>query len=191
MEVGKGKLSQRVSLSGDLNELERYIEDFWSFLPTPVCYVNPLFNITDIDKTLREMSGYGQIEIIGKGIEIFFGRKEDFKEIRKELETEKIIHGKEAVFVTKVNKKIPVSVSALTREDEKGNVIGYFFAFVDITEKKEFERKLEKEVQKKTTQLEDKIRELEKMNELMINRELRMVKLKKEIKQAREKISNG
>ena len=181
MEVGKEKINQEVNLIEDLNELERYIEDFWRFLPTPVCYVNPLFNIIDIDRSLEEISGYKEVELVGQELSCLFAKKDFIKEIRKELKSKKIIRNKEAVFLTKEGKKFPVSVSVLSREDEQGNIIGYFFSFIDITERKEFEKTLEEKIQEKTRQLHEKIEELERMNKLMVGRELKMMELKKEL----------
>ena len=46
---------------------------------------------------------------------------------------------------------------------------------------------LEKKVQERTQELQKKVEELERMNNLMVNRELKMVELKNEIEQLKEK----
>jgi hypothetical protein len=68
-------------------------------------------------------------------------------------------------------------------------------AIEDITEKKEIEKKLadyskdlEKAVAGKTEELRIRINELSKTNELMVGRELKMVEMKKEIEELKEKI---
>ena len=47
--------------------------------------------------------------------------------------------------------------------------------------------RLEERVSKRTAELEKRTRELERFNKLFVNRELRMVELKNEIKKLREK----
>jgi len=55
--------------------------------------------------------------------------------------------------------------------DEQGKIIGFLGNGIDITEHRQLEN-----------QLKDKVKELEKLNRLMIGRELKMVELKKKIK---------
>ncbi len=190
MKTEKYSQENQISLSEDLNQLEDYIEDFWKFLPIPVCYVNPLFNVLDEGGKLVELSGYKQTETIGSGIENLFKNKEEVIKIEEKLRSKKPISGKEAIFLTKRGKEIPVSISSMPRKDEQGNITGYFLSFLDITERKIFEKELEKKIQKKTKQLQEKVSELEKMNKLMVGRELKMIELKNRIKKLREDVRN-
>lgn len=68
-------------------------------------------------------------------------------------------------------------------------------AIEDITDKKNLEEKLagytkdlEVKVAQRTAELADRVRELEKVNKLMIGRELRMVELKKELEETKAKL---
>jgi len=151
----------------DLKTLESYAEDLWHFLPIPVCLTNPSFNIVNASKALEENSGYKGLEIIGENLKNFL---KNFEGIKKELIIKETISGKEEIFLTKREKEIPINLSAKTRKDEKGNITGYFFAFIDLTEIKEKEKELQK-----------KIKELQKFTKLAIGREIKMVELKKEI----------
>jgi hypothetical protein len=47
---------------------------------------------------------------------------------------------------------------------------------------------LETQVKLRTTELEDKLRELEKMNKLMVGRELKMIEVKEKLSRAEEEI---
>ena len=78
----------------------------------------------------------------------------------------------------------------MQRKDEKGEFIGYFFSLTDISESKKFQERLEKEVEKKTEDLKEKIGELERMNKIMIGRELKMVELKGKIEQLEKQQKN-
>jgi len=67
--------------------------------------------------------------------------------------------------------------------DDKGDIIGTLSSGEDITERKKTE-KVAKDTQ---MELEVKVSELEKLNQLMVGRELRMAALKKEYEQIRSK----
>jgi len=151
----------------DLERLEIHTEELWRFLPIPVCLANPVFNVVNTSKALDEISDYKGLEITGENLKDFL---KDFEGIKKELTRKETISGKEATFLTKERKEIPVSLSAKVRKDEKGNITGYFFAFIDMTAIEEKEKELEK-----------KVNELERFNKLAVGRELKMIKLKKEI----------
>jgi len=158
----------------DLKRIESHAEDLWRFLPIPVCLLNPIFNIVNASRSFEEASGYRSLEIIGENLKNFL---KNFEEIKKELAIKETISGKEAIFLAKEKKEIPVSLSAKTRKDEKGDVTGYFFAFIDLTEIKEKER-----------ELKEKVKELERFNRLAVGREIKMVELKKEIQALKKEV---
>ena len=155
----------------DLKRLESHTEDLWHFLPIPVCLANPAFNIINASKALEETFGRKGIEITGENLKDLL---KDFEKIKKKLAKKKMLFGEEAIFLTREKKEILVSLSAKTRKDKKGEITGYFFAFIDMTELKEKEKELQKKVQ-----------ELGKLNKLAIGRELKMIDLKKEIRAKR------
>jgi len=64
-------------LVDDLKILESYIEDFWHFLPIPVCYTSSLLNILYVGKSFEEYFGFPPAEIIGENL-------------KKSLKTQKI-----------------------------------------------------------------------------------------------------
>ena len=168
------------ALEQDLRELESYIQDFWRFLPLPICYVNPVHNILDIDDCLANFSGYTSTEIVGEDIKTLF-RDSKIEEIKKKILKEETVSFKKVNFLTKNKKEIPVSVSAMARKSDEGEVIGYFLSVIDITESINFQKKLQEEVDKKTRELKEKIEELESFHKIAVGRELKMIELKEEI----------
>lgn len=71
-------------------------------------------------------------------------------------------------------------------------------AMEDITHKKDLENKLAEsvkglavKVEEKTRELSNRIAELESLNKTMVGRELKMVELKKEIKDLKKRVKNG
>lgn len=167
------------TLLNDLKQLEIYIKAFWEFLPIPVCYTNPAFNILDFSKSFEKLLNLKSTEIAGESLEKMFPQQ-IFFEIKKDLFEKKSISNKEVVILNKEKKEIPVLLSVGLRTDEMGNVIGYFFAFLDITERKKTEQELKR-----------KIEELEKFQKLTIGRELKMIELKKEIEKLKEELEKS
>lgn len=181
---------KKIQAEEEIRGLESYIRDFWQFLPLPVCYINPLNIVLDIDEIFSKFSGYQPNEIIGEDLGKLFSDSEKAEELKKEILEKETVSSRELVFLAKDKKEIPVSISAMQRKDEKGNFIGYFFSLVDISESKKFQERLKKEIEKKTEDLKEKIGELERMNKIMIGRELKMVELKEKIKQLEKQLKN-
>lgn len=167
----------------DLEDLEMYIKEFSAFLPLAVCTINPLGMIININKAAEDLTGYLSFELVGEPAISIFLEKEKAERIEEEITKKKFIHGKELVLVNKKGKKIPVSVSASVRRDKTGDYIGYFLAFSDIAEIKTLQENLEKKVEERTKELQKRIEELEKFHKLTIGRELKMVELKKKIRE--------
>ena len=78
-------------------------------------------------------------------------------------------------------------------KDKKGNVIAIFGVSRDITKLKKTERELldiqkslEFKILEQTKDLKDKVDKLERMNRLMVGRELELIKLKKEIEKLKK-----
>jgi PAS domain S-box-containing protein len=190
MSLPSKNSKKKIQAEEEILGLESYIKDFWQFLPLPVCYINPFNIILNIDEIFSKFSGYQPSEIIGEDLGKLFSDSEKAEEFKKEILEKETVSSRELVFITKDKKEIPVSISAMQRKDEKGNFIGYFFSLVDISESKKFQERLEKEIEKKTEDLKEKIGELERMNKIMTGRELKMVELKEKIKQLEKQLKN-
>lgn len=181
-------------LKEDLVDLKGYIEEFLVFLPIPVCSVNPLGVIVDANKMFYDFLGYKRgEEIEGETVlrtESLFENKKKWEILESRIYKREIIKREEMVILTKDKKKIQVSLSASYREDGSGNLIGYFLAFIDISETKKLQEGLEEEVRKRTIELEKRVKELEKFHKLVVGREIKMIELKKEIKKLKEEKEN-
>jgi PAS domain S-box-containing protein len=160
-------------LTEDLSDLEGYIDDLWLFLPIPVCFVNSAFNILNASKALEDITNYKGIEIIGESLKKIL---KDSEKLFQELDQKGIVRNKEVALLTKEGKEIMVNASAKARKDDEGDILGYFFSFIDLADIKEKEAELHK-----------KIKELEKFQKISIGRELKMAELKKEIERLKKK----
>ena len=172
----------------DLGDLEHFIEEFSAFLPLAVCTVTQRGVILYINQAFLRLTGYKEIEITGKEIGVLFENEKEWKDLEKEITKKELINGKETILVLKNRKKTPVSIYVSIRKDEKGVLIGYFLAFVDITEIKKLQEGLEEKVKEKTRELQARVEELEKFHKLAVGRELKMIELKKKIKELEEEL---
>jgi len=155
----------------DLEDLEKYIEELFTFLPLSICTINPLEIIIDANRALRNLSHYPGVEIIGKSLADIFLEKKGIENLLKEAREKEKIENKELTLVSKEKKEIPVNVSVSEKKDEKGNLTRYFLAIFDITEIKKFREGLEEKVKERTrelTQANIRLQELDHLKSMFI-----------------------
>ena len=186
----RGKIENLLKMAvEDLKDIEIYVQEYSTFLPLAVCTINPLGIILNSNQAFQKLTGYKEIEAIGKKMKDLFLNKENFKDLIKE----KTLKGKSSLtrkmtLLTKEDKKMPVSMAISIRRDEEDNFIGHFIALSDITAFEDLRKNLEKKVKERTKQLQERVDELEKFRRLTEGRELRMVELKEEIKKLKEEL---
>lgn len=172
----------------DIEDLEKYIEEFSTFLPLPVCTLNPLGVIIDANLAFGKMSGFVPMEFTGKPFINFFLEKREVEKIIEEMSQKEIIEGKEFTLLTKKRKEIPVSLSFGFRKDKEGILIGSFVGIFNIAELKKLQEGLEEKVKERTKELQERIDELERLHKLTVGREIKMIELKEEIKKLKEEL---
>ncbi|MDD4179204.1 MAG: PAS domain-containing protein [Candidatus Margulisbacteria bacterium] len=153
-----------------MNELENYINDLRRFLPFPVISINPSGIITDINQATVDLFGYPEEELIGKYIADFFVEMEKMKQYDAVTREQGGIKNKELLVKLKAGGTVPVMVNAQKREDDQGQMIGYFASFADISEQR-----------KQEAAIREKVEELEQFHKLAVGRELMMIEREKEI----------
>ena len=79
LELGRQKVRE------DLESLERYIEEFFEFLPLPVCMVNPVDVIIGINRAFQDLTCYSEMEIVGKETNFLFLEKKGIKDLEEEI----------------------------------------------------------------------------------------------------------
>lgn len=171
---GEDKQVLSQNLQEDLENLERYIQEYSLFLPLAVYSVNPMGIIVDINQAGKDLSNYKEIELIGKNLDVLFSNKKDIDDLFQETLKKGEVKGRELNLVTKNGKKIPVKVSSAARKDKENNVIGCFVAVHDITDIKKLQDKLEEKVKKRTQELKktkDRLKETLKETKEAKNRE--------------------
>jgi PAS domain S-box-containing protein len=135
-------------VSADLNDLERYVEDLTNFIPLPLVTLNPALKIVDMNNSFLSTTGYAQQEILSARIDILFKNQQDITNIIKKTHRTGVTKNYESIISTKEKKEIQVSVTCVLRTDDKGSPIGYFIAFIDISDLKQVERSLHEKLDK-------------------------------------------
>ncbi len=144
-----------------------YFEEFLSFLPLAVCFVDSEGYILEINEKMEKLLGYKSHELIDDKLTKLFG--EGAEEILL-----KEVKDKEMKAKSKDGEK-PVIVFSEKRVAEEGPSV--FIAISDLSRAKKIEK-----------QMEEKVKELERFNRLATGRELRMVELKRDKKKLKKKI---
>ena len=167
---------------------EEYLHDFWKSLPFPLCYVDSLHFVLDINEKLEQVFGYTQVEIVGEDIEKFFKENSSLEELKKEIVKKGSVK-KEAIFLTKDKKEIPVSLSAIARKDKQGYFNGYFLGIDNIYKNEEAYSPLElkDQIKAKTMELEAKLSELKNSRLALLNMLEDAEESKKEVEEERER----
>jgi PAS domain S-box-containing protein len=150
-------------LNAYIENLEKYIRDLHTFLPIPLCFINNVDKIIEINDSMINITGYSHNEIIGRKINMLFKNDKESEKIINETKNKGFIKYHVTTLLTNNEQKIPIAVTTRSRRDSKGVPIGYFIAFINASEFK----KKEESLQEKITFLEeDEIAMLEMMKEL-------------------------
>jgi PAS domain S-box-containing protein/putative nucleotidyltransferase with HDIG domain len=122
-------------MENELYVLENYINAIWQFLPVPVAYLNLEGVILDVSDSFTDMLHYRKDELVGGTLIGLFTEQDKMKTIHH-LTLEKSRASNHACVVkNKEGQSIPVDVSTLIRKDENGNVLGYFVALLNISQR--------------------------------------------------------
>lgn len=127
----------------DLISLENYINDLFSFLPLPICFISPLGVILETNPAFEKTSGFPREEIIGESVEKIF-IKEEIVSITRETLREGFVAAREMPLLKKNNAKLTVQVFTRTRTDENLRPIGYFLGLFDLSNIKRTEDELKR-----------------------------------------------
>ncbi len=139
----------------DLKDLKKYLDELYSFLPLAICSVNLARTVVKVNQAFSNLTGYSSAEIMGRNAEILFFDKKEANILKQSVFKKKEAQVKETTLLTNDKKKVSVRATVKLRKDRDDAAIGYFLAFLDISEVKQFQEELGKKVGKRTKELED------------------------------------
>lgn len=192
--IAQGKHRGRAASMGtvrDIAEKKREEEDLLKF-KLGLERSNDAVFITDIDGAItyvnpafEKLYGFRKEEALGKTPRIIkSGTFPDsaYKQFWDTLLAKKVVSG-EILNKAKDGRLVTVEGSANPILDSNGNITGFLAIQRDITERK----KAEDELGKLNERLRVQIAELERFNRLTVGRELKMIELKKRLRELEEK----
>ena len=169
-------MAQRVkSAIEDEKAARREIENIMGTMINTLIVVAPDGRIVKANRAVFDLLGYSEAELIGMSFDEIIGPKN--KEGGGGIELGKWLKEaagsavcSETTYRAKDGREIPVSFSSSVMTDEEGRLQGIVCDAEDITERKKSEEEIRKYMA-----------ELEQFNRLAVDRELKMIELKKEI----------
>ncbi len=173
-------VSDRERVEKELRESEKRLNDILMSSADWIWEVGRDGKYTFASGKVKEIMGYSPGEIIGK-TPFDLMEKEEANRVRKvfqeTMSKKKPITDLENWNVRKDRRKVCLLTNGTPITDEKGNILGYRGVDKDITE-----RKIREE------ELKTRADELEKFSKLGVGRELRMIELKKRIRELEDKL---
>ncbi|MFH1382053.1 MAG: PAS domain S-box protein [Chloroflexota bacterium] len=148
----------------ELLELEDYIRQIWRFLPIPIAYISPRGIILEVDEHMEKLLGYPREELAGKSLFDYCSEKKKIAQIQERTLNGKPVKANEGcALINARGQKISVGISTLARMDEElGEPVGYFAAFMDITERKLADEKMQELYHKETALRQELEAEIDK-----------------------------
>lgn len=132
------------TISADKENLEgivSFLDDLRKLLPVPFFYTGPTGIILDINQSFENLFAYSIADIVGESATTLFQNPNDFEQFLSRLNASKDIENLETTLLSKEKKEILTQISGMVRRDLEGNITGYFFSAMDITDRKKAEEK--------------------------------------------------
>lgn len=115
-------------------ELESHINDFCIFLSLPFAFVRPDGVIADASQNLEELLGYAPGELLKKNFFDLTSQKDRLSQIAKSTLDRDQVRNVTCRLLAQNGREIPVRVSTIVRRDPRGEIIGYYAVFTDLSE---------------------------------------------------------
>lgn len=162
-----------------VSQIRRYSKELLDFVPSAVFTVDNDKKITSWNKAAEKITGFLAEEMIGKDCATFALSPCNEKCGLLDKETKKPLFSKNCIIKNKQGQEIKISKNVGEVKDDDGKVIGGIESFEDVSRSIEIQKKLE-----------EKLEEMEKLNKIMMGRELKMIELKEENEKLRRKLKN-
>ena len=175
-------ITEKKRVEDELKKTKNFLETIVESTGSPIVGLDVEGKIKFVNRALEEITGYKRDEILGKRwfdiflpesvrddvVRVFKGLKEGKMEIAKQHENP---------ILTKHGEKKTILWSNTVLKDERGRIEMVISIGNDVTEKKKYEEELKKRTE-----------EAERFSKLSVGRELKMIELKKRIRELEEKL---
>jgi PAS domain S-box-containing protein len=177
-----GNVIGAIGVLRDMRELDKaraYAESLIKNAPDPVFVSDLEGKILEANDAVSELLGFRRDEVVEQSLSRFISEEEtrEFTAALREVVERGVTRNARLNPRAATGEVIPTSLNASALRDPDGNVIGAIGVLRDMRAYEEVVRDLEQS----KTELQEKILDLEKFEEVVVGRELKMIALEKEL----------
>jgi PAS domain S-box-containing protein len=184
-----GNVIGAIGVLRDMRELDKaraYAESLIKNAPDPVFVSDLEGKILEANDAVSELLGFRRDEVVEQSLSRFISEEEtrEFTAALREVVERGVTRNARLNPRAATGEVIPTSLNASALRDADGNVIGAIGVLRDMREYEAVVRDLEQS----KTELQEKILDLEKFEEVVVGRELKMIALEKELEGLQDEI---
>src|SRR4051794_30848568 len=186
---GDGKVIGAIGVLRDMRELDKaraYAESLIKNAPDPVFVSDLEGKSLEANAAVSELLGFRRDEVVEQSLPRFISEEEtrEFTAALREVVERGVTRNARLNPRAATGEVIPTSLNASALRDTDGNVIGAIGVLRDMRAYEAVVRDLEES----KTELQEKILDLEKFEEVVVGRELKMIALEKELENVQREI---
>ncbi len=184
-----GNVIGAIGVLRDMRELDKaraYAESLIKNAPDPVFVSDLEGKILEANDAVSELLGFRRDEVVEQSLSRFISEEEtrEFTAALREVVERGVTRNARLNPRAATGEVIPTSLNASALRDADGKVIGAIGVLRDMREYEAVVRDLEQS----KTELQEKILDLEKFEEVVVGRELKMIALEKELEGLQQEV---
>jgi PAS domain S-box-containing protein len=184
-----GKVIGAIGVLRDMRELDKaraYAQSLIENAPDPVFVSDLAGKILQVNEAVSQLLGFRQDEVVEQSLSRFISEEEtrEFTAALREVVERGVTRNARLNPRSATGEVIPTSLNASALRDADGKVIGAIGVLRDMRAYEEVVRDLEES----KAELQEKILDLEKFEEVVVGRELKMIALEKELETLRAEV---
>jgi PAS domain S-box-containing protein len=184
-----GKVIGAIGILRDMRELDKaraYAQRLIDDAPDPVFVSDLEGKIIQANDAVSQLLGFRQDEVVEQSLSRFISPEEtqEFTAALREVVERGVTRNARLNPRSASGEVIPTTLNASALRDSEGKVIGAIGILRDMRAYEQVVRDLEQS----KTELQDKILDLEKFEEVVVGRELKMIALEKELEQVEREL---
>jgi PAS domain S-box-containing protein len=185
-----GKVIGAIGVLRDMRELDKaraFAESLIKNAPDPVFVSDLEGKILEANDAVSELLGFRRDEVVEQSLSRFISEEEtrEFTAALREVVERGVTRNARLNPRAATGEVIPTSLNASALRDTDGKVIGAIGVLRDMRAYEQVVRDLEQS----KTELQEKILDLEKFEEVVVGRELKMIALEKELESLQQEVS--
>jgi PAS domain S-box-containing protein len=185
-----GNVIGAIGVLRDMRELDKaraYAESLIENAPDPVFVSDLEGKILQANDAVSQLLGFRKDEVVEQSLSRFISAEEtkEFTDAIREVVEHGVTRNARLNPRSAAGEVIPTTLNASALRDSEGSVIGAIGILRDMRAYEEVVRDLEQS----RTELQEKILDLEKFEEVVVGRELKMIALEKELEGLQQEVS--